>query len=143
MAYLQWLFPLSFCFVHYPLTFSFIFIWRLLSKNQRNHSKENRTAEKATSTETSPGKYYLNPMVAYLRMYVSVVIFLRSFFANLHFHFCLALIFYVFITLVLRYFRCMYLQNFTQHYNTTVATTNKRVGTEIVILFTSLYHNIF
>ena len=75
-------------------------------------------------------------------MSVSAVLFFRSFSTNLHFNCCSALIYFIFIILLLRYFRRVYLQNFTQHHNTTEATTKKRVVTAFFILFTLLSYNI-
>ena len=76
------------------------------------------------------------PSDGVFKMSVSAVLLFRSFFANLCFHFCLALIVFVFIIIVLQYLLNLYLQNSTQNHNTTSATTNNRVRIESVILFT-------
>ena len=78
-------------------------------------------------------------------MIVSAVHLFLSFFANLHFQGCSALIVFILITLVLRYLCRVYLQNFTQHHSTTSSTTKKRVGTEFdfflnyLIIFSNLF----
>ena len=40
MEYLRWAFLLSFCSVHSPLTFSFIFVWHLFSKINAEKSQK-------------------------------------------------------------------------------------------------------
>ena len=76
---------------------------------------------------------------------VSAVLLFRSFSANPHFHSCPALIFFIFIIIVLRYFCRMYLQNFTQHHNTTSEKTKKSSGTEFAIFLLNyiiIFYNI-
>ena len=53
MAYLQWYIPQFFCSNILKLTFSFIFVLRFFSKNQRKNSTKNRTTKIATETATS------------------------------------------------------------------------------------------
>ena len=50
---------------------------------------------------------------------------------------------FVFILILLRYFRRVYLQKFTQHHNITAETTKNRVGTAFLILFTLLSDNTY
>ena len=90
MEYLWWSFPLFFCSVCSPLTFSFIFVWRLFPNNQHRKSTKNRTA--ATATAKAGSMCRLNSMMAYLLMIVSAVLVFHSLSANLKFHFRLALI---------------------------------------------------
>ena len=75
-------------------------------------------------------------------MGVSSVLLLCSFSENLQFYCCLALFCFIFIILVSQYLRRIYLQKFTQRYNTTSETTKKRVDIAFVILFTLLSYNI-
>ena len=75
-------------------------------------------------------------------MSVSAVLLFCSFSTNLHFHCWLALICFIFIILVLQYFRRVCSQKFTQNYFTIAATTNKKIGTPF-FLFLPYYLIIF
>ena len=55
---------------------------------------------------------------------------------------CMLTFCFVFIVLVLQYFRRVSLQKFTHHRNTTTAATKKSVDTVFFILFTLLSNNI-
>ena len=103
----------------------------------QHHKKEN------TSNSNIRGSVPFKPYDGIFTMRISAVILFCSSSANIHFHCCSALICFIFIIIVLWYLRRVNLQNFTQHHNTTAATTKKRVGTAFVILFTSLSYNIF
>ena len=53
-----------FCSVHSPLTFSFIVVWRVLSKNQNINSTQERS--ETTTTSTADVKCCSKPLMAYL-----------------------------------------------------------------------------
>ena len=126
-------------FRSFSLTFSFIFVQQLFSNNQRiNITKKEASNRNSNKIGWVPYETY----GIWFTMRVFAFVLFRSFSSNLHFHCCSALISFIFIIIVLRCFSPVYLQNFIQHYNTTSATTKKRVGTAVVILFNLLYYNI-
>ena len=84
-----------------------------------------RTKQIEPATSIEPGKCRLNPLMKFLQL-SSVPFFFCSFFTNLHFHCCSALIAFIFIIIVSQHFCHVYLQNFTQHHKTTAAKTKKR-----------------
>ena len=129
-VYLKQYFPPFFFSVHSPLTFSFIFVQCLFSKNLRSKSKKYITE----ATATADGEFRSTP---WWHIYEwAFTPFFCQLSANLQFHCCLVLICFILIIFVLQYFRRVYLQKFTQHHNKTAETTKKRVGTAFVILFT-------
>ena len=83
-----------------------------------------------------------DPSDGIFTMFFPDVLLFHSLSANLHFHCCLDLFYFVLIVLVLRYSCCVYLQNFTQHHITAAAKTKKSVGKSCVIFLTLISYHI-
>ena len=119
IAYLQWAFPHLFCSVYFTLNFSFIFVWRLFSNNQRSNSTKNRTPEIETSTSIAEGKCHSNLLMGYLQW-----AFLPLFSSD---HYLLTFILIVVWNLLFSFSLFLYYdtsivcinRKFTQHHNTT------------------------
>ena len=123
--------------VHSLLDFIFIVIWRLFPKHLCSN-----IAKKIHRNINSREKWRL---ISRWRIYheSSSVLLFCLFSTKFHFHCCLALVCFIISIPVLFYFRLMYLQKFTQHHNTTSATTNNRLSTALVIyIFTLISYNI-